>query len=278
MLTKGGDCINGNGAELVKQVRSEMTTLVSAVSNAFCTDAVIDELMSRRLYSTSLYAAELEATLREVGVFQVNYLSEIQLVYPELTMEKAKLFGLVDDNGVFLLKGRFCVPIRDIAGNVTAIVGWFPDSRKYITTATYGFVRDAQFFNIECYKQSIEKFGGTVFLVEGIFDTLALRAMGYPALGNMGLELSLIKSQILTRFRKVVAIPDNDKAGKATNEFLYKASGKGRKFRWEIVNEHVVVKLPAGVKDTDDFVKFYDCREDLESCLSARYLKVLREE
>lgn len=272
--------------EKVKVIREGFTDLVDVLINNFSTDEVIAEVMSLRHYTTSPYADAIEKTLKEVGIFKLDYLSEIQLVYPTLTLENAKSYGLLDRNNEFLLRGRYIVPIRDIANNVTALVGWYPDIKKYVTTPTYGFSKDGQFFNMECFtisfngeypkyvddetKEEIES-TGLVYLVEGIFDTLALRALGFPVLGNMGLDMSLMKTEILTRFGKVIAIPDNDNAGMGTNKYLNRISGKGKKTEWFIKNEHVVVQLPKGVKDSDDFVKGYYCFEDLLKCQKARY-------
>lgn len=267
-------------------VRNGLTDIVDKLISVFSTDAVITEVMTKRNYIYSPYAEEMRKTLKEVGVFKVDYYSEIEMVVPELTMENAQLYGLVDRNGNYLLSGRYAIPIRDVAGKVTALVGWYPDVKKYITTSTYGFSKDGQFFNMECFQKSFdgdypkykdEETGevlestGLVYLVEGIFDTLSLRSLGFPVLGNMGLDMSLMKTEILSRFGKVIAIPDNDNAGKGTNPYLNSFSGKGKKMAWTIKNENVIVQLPNGVKDSDDFIKGFYCFEDLLKCQKAKY-------
>jgi DNA primase len=270
----------------VIEVRNGLTDVVDKLIAVFSTDDVIDEVMTLRKYIYSPYAEEMRKTLKEVGVFKIDYFSEIQIIVPDLTMEDAKLYGLVDRNGNYLLSGRYAIPIRDITGKVTALVGWYPDVKKYITTSTYGFSKDGQFFNMECFSKSFdgdypkykdEETGevlestGLVYLVEGIFDTLSLRSLGFPVLGNMGLDMSLMKTEILSRFGKVIAIPDNDNAGKGTNPYLNSFSGKGKKVAWLIKNENVIVQLPKGVKDSDDFIKGFYCFEDLLKCQKAKY-------
>ena len=270
----------------VIEVRNGLTDVVDKLITVFSTDEVIAEVMSMRKYVYSPYAEQIEKTLKEVGIFKLDYFSEIQYIIPELTTENAKLYGLLDRNGNYLLAGRYAVPIRDIAGKVTALVGWYPDVKKYVTTPTYGFSKDGQFFNMDCFQKSFdgdypkykdEETGevlestGMVYLVEGIFDTLALRSLGFPVLGNMGLDMSLVKTEILSRFGKVIAIPDNDNAGKGTNPYLNRISGKGKKVAWTIKNENVIVQLPKGVKDSDDFVKGFYCFEDLLRCQKARF-------
>ena len=270
----------------VIEVRNGLTDVVDKLIAVFSTDDVIDEVMTLRKYIYSPYAEEMRKTLKEVGIFKIDYFSEIQIIVPDLTMEDAKLYGLVDRNGNYLLSGRYAIPIRDITGKVTALVGWYPDVKKYITTSTYGFSKDGQFFNMECFSKSFdgdypkykdEETGevlestGLVYLVEGIFDTLSLRSLGFPVLGNMGLDMSLMKTEILSRFGKVIAIPDNDNAGRGTNPYLNSFSGKGKKMAWTIKNENVIVQLPNGVKDSDDFIKGFYCFEDLLKCQKAKY-------
>lgn len=265
--------------ERVKQarkVRSSLTKFFDKAVEIYCTDELILELMAHRKYNTQA----MFDTLKTVGLIKVDYLSELRLVMPEVTDEELKQWGLISDKGDFILGGRYTVAIRDIKGSVIALVGWHPrgGSRKYVTTPTFGFSRDASFFNLDCFEYAWEKFNGTVYLVEGIFDTLSLRSIGLPALGNQGLEMSAIKTQILSRFGKVVAIPDNDRSGRSVNPFANSVSGKSQKFIWNIENDSVFVTLPDGVKDVDDFVKEFDCYDELVECQNSRYMKKLKED
>lgn len=278
----------------VYEVRQQMTSLVDNLIKVFSTDEVISELMYLRGYDKSYYREDIYNMFKEVGVFRLDYFSEILLVDSDITIDKGKTLGILDSKGDYLLQGRFAIPIRDINHQVTALVGWYPDVKKYITTPTYGFSKDGQFFNIECYEKALtgdyEKYvsengeiyeysKGVVYLVEGIFDTLTLRALGLPALGNMGLDMSLVKTEILTRFGKVIAIPDNDKAGRRTNRYVSHLSSKrGTNSAWKIKNDHVIVQLPRGVKDVDDFIKGYICKEDLLRCQIGKYKLSLYEE
>lgn len=261
---------------LVKQVRKELTDFFNKVCKVYCTDDLILELMAHRKY----YNQSMFDTLKEVGMFKVDYLSDLTLPFPDVTNVQLKQWGLIGESGDYILGGRYVVPIRDIAGTVIALVGWHPrgGSRKYVTTPTIGFSRDASFFNLDCYQHAQTNWNGTVYLVEGIFDTLSLRSLGLPALGNMGLEMSAIKTQILSRFGKVIAIPDNDISGKSVNPITNSFSGKSSKFAWGIENDSVFVTLPLGIKDVDDFIKEFDCYDDLIACQSSKYMKKLKEE
>lgn len=265
---------NKEGLAKLKRVRDELTAFVDRISLQCTTDDIIYELMLRRKYTSQ----QMFDTLKEVGIFKLDYISELMMLDPSVTAEQLKDWGLITENGDYILKGRYTVPIRDISGKVAALVGWYPDIKKYITSPTFGFSRDAMFFNMDCYKHSILNWDGTVYLVEGIFDTLSLRSLGFPALGDMGLEMGSLKTQILTRFKKVIAIPDNDKAGRSVSRFTNRVSGKSKKFIWKIENEHVFVTLPKGVKDVDDFIKEFDAYEDLLSCQSNKFIKKLKED
>ena len=256
----------------IKQVRKELTMFYDKVSSLLCNDDTIYELMLHRGYQTQ----EMYNVLKEIGIFKIDNLSDIHLL--GYTNEQLSSWGLLSEQGDYLLKGRYVMPIRDIGGTVIALVGWsqYGGPRKYVTTPTLGFSRDASFFNLDCYKLSWEKWGGLVFVVEGIFDVISLRALGFPVVGNMGLEMHKIKTQILSRFGKVIAVHDNDKAGRSVNPMLNSISGRATKFIWGIENDHVFVLLPEGIKDIDDFVKDFDCYEDLLDCRNSKFIKKLK--
>lgn len=241
----------------VKQLRREFTAFYDAL-RVFSTKEVVDELMAFRGYTSP----DMYQTLLEIGVTKISSLGEIELVAPLSSYKTSSNWGLLDKNGRYLLTGRYVVPIRDISGDVTALVGWFPDDRKYVTTPTFGFSKDAQFFNIEQYSAA----SGYTFLVEGIFDTISLRSLGYTALGNMGLGLSPIKREILKRFGHVCAIPDGDKAGQSV--LPYKSERNA--YKWGIEQNVTFIELDVpDVKDVDDLIKLYDCKEDLDRAVNS---------
>lgn len=280
----------------VLEIRSLLTDIIDKIQEYFSTDEVIDSLMTLRGYNISPYAENIQKTLKEVGVFKIDFLSELQMICKDIKLEDLVKVGLVDNKGNYFLSGRYAIPIRDISGKVSAVVGWLPqgnNNTKYLTTPTLGFSKAGQFFNMECFEMSFdgvypkyrdEETGevleskGLVYLVEGIFDALSLRALGLPALSNMGLELSMVKTEILTRFSKVIAIPDNDSAGRATNPYLYKISGKKQTMNWSFKNNSVIVQLPKGVKDVDEFICKYYCLDDLLKCQKATYKITLSED
>lgn len=230
------------------KVRKEFTAFTKKVQEIFSTEEVVYELMARRGYASE----EMYNKLMEIGVFKVDNISDFLITGLDISAEQMKQWGLVSNDNLLLIGGRYIVPIKDVKGDVIAWVGWYPDNRKYVTTPTYGFKREVYFFNEDA---TIDMFGKDVFLVEGIFDTISLSAMGYNVIGNMGLPLSLYKRKVLHRFGKIIRLPDNDLAGMSTIPHLNDASGKTKKNMWVIDNRNVLCRLPHGIKDIDDYIK-----------------------
>lgn len=169
----------------------------------------------------------------------------------------------------FLLNGRYVVPIHDVGGRICSLVGYYPDSRKYITMPTPFFSKECQFFN---FRRAYERSGGSYcFVVEGIFDCVSMDGLGLPCVAAMGASVSEVKGELLKLFDKVVAIPDGDEAGRRALT------------RWSLPYGSVRVRLdlsPVQVgnvdipcKDMDDLIRYYDrddVREMLESLLYER--------
>jgi len=255
----------------VKKVRSKLTKFYDELSciSLFHSEDIVKSLMQERGY----WSEDMYNTLLDLKVCKVDNLTDIKFLLPHYSYEDFKDFGLVNDNGYFLLSGRYILPIRDIGGGVIALVGWDKEGgfKKYVTTKTYGFVKDASFFNYDSYKYAWEKYQGVTFLVEGIFDAVSLRSLGFPVLAVMGTKMGKIKQDMLKRYTKVIAIPDNDKGGQLVTLGYHKS-------RWEIPVESTFIKLPKGVKDVDDLIKFYDCKYDLEKAINSRYIYHIKDE
>lgn len=255
----------------IQQVRSSLTEFYDKALEKFGEDHVITDLMAYRGYTN--YA--MYETLFEAGVFKIEDFYDLTTSFPEYTLQQFKDWGLVNDKGNYILSNRYTTAIRDIEGTVIALVGWHPKggARKYVTTPTLGFSRDTSFFNLDhAYKLAWSKFNGRVFMVEGIYDALALRSLGLPAIAVQGLELSNIKSIMLSRFSKVIAIPDNDNAGRSVNPYTNELTKKTKKSVWRIPIPHVFILLPDGVKDTDDLSMTENAYERLTSILERMHL------
>ena len=232
----------------IGEVQDTLTKWFDAISEQFSTYENIIDCMVLRKYESE----EMFNHLSKIKLFKVDSLTTAEL-FCRLTEEQYEMCGLTK-NGQFMLSGRYCVPIRTIDGKVSAIVGYYPDSRKYVTTPTFGFSKSTSLFGVEHTEYFTADY---VCLCEGIFDTLSLQAYGFPALGNQGLDLSVFKSEMLKRYRKIVAIPDGDKAGQSANP--YKVNIAGRKSRgWQIPIDNMFVDLSrysTDVKDVDDLLK-----------------------
>lgn len=220
------------------------------------------------------YVDELCAMRGYISQEQRDLISTMEIGYCDLDAsllgENASYLGLVSSNGNFLLANRFQIPVYDYAGNLVSIIGYYPDSRKYITLSTPFFSKDVLFFNFrQAYECAWGKYNGTVILVEGIFDCLSLRSIGLPAIATMGSTVSKLKGEQLKYFRKVLAIPDDDKVGRQS---LDRYSKKG----WKVPENTTMLKFRGGVfhtstgdlhcKDMDNFVSWYE-KEDVIDCI-----------
>lgn len=257
------------GYKKLVEFRRKLTKLTDKLIEVYSSDATVAEVCVSRGYTED----SMINVLKEVGVFKLNALWDVKCVAEQLIPDEEydkEFYSMLgaEIDGYYIESGRYTIPIRDISGEVTAWVGWYPDAKKYITTNSYGFSKGAQFFNAECYRECWEKNNGVVYLVEGIFDTLSLRSLGFSALGNMGIDLSAAKAEMLLRFSKIIVINDNDKVGQEANR--YSPYAKKNKV-WNVPESSCIVKLPDGVKDADDLIKWYDCYEELKNCENKKF-------
>lgn len=230
-------------------------------------DLIVDELAQHRLYFDS--KDRWKKVLQEVGVAFVN---EDMCDYDKLRKKDFSDLGLMTDEGGFLLNNRYIIPVKDMIGNVIALIGYYPDSKKYITTPSRFFSKDCLFFGLEQLGKT--GLGKDYFILEGIFDSLALRSLGYNAVACMGISSSRVKEVLYGLFRKVVAIPDNDNQGrKVIKNNLWNLPVNGSYFKW--VGS---LKLEEGgeginIKDIDRFCSVFDeadVKKVLDSCLSSK--------
>lgn len=162
-----------------------------------------------------------------------------------------------DDN--FLVEGRYLFPVKDMFGNIIAIIGWYPDEKKYITTPSKFFSKTCLFYGMEQIGQT--GIGKTYFLTEGIFDSLSIRSLGYNALAMMGIDCSRYKTALYSLFKRVIAIPDIDEQGKKVIKFdKWSLPANSKYFRWSGIS-------PEKVKDIDVFINMFEY-DDIYKLLS----------
>ena len=232
------------------RVRKTLDSVIAVLQQNFGGAEVLSELCQMRGYEDP----KMFAHLADKGVFKMPYLSDIQiLMQNKLDAPTLRHLGLIDDAGNYLLEGRYAIPIRNYSGVPLALVCWYPDKRKYITTGTLGFTNTATFFNADTYKQAFKFPDGIsrAFVVEGIFDALSISSLGYCAFGNQGLPLSPVKKEMLSRFDRVYFIPDNDAPGRKSNKYLCTHSSH----LWDTDNGYLIQIQSHTCKDMDDVIK-----------------------
>lgn len=259
-------------ADKVRMVRKALTAFFNQMVEVYGGDAIIEEVMLLRQY----HSEEMRTMLKRVGVYKAGSYTEFRLINNKYTDEILQDFGLVTEAGDYHMGGRYVLPIRDITGDVMALVGWDSKggARKYLTTPTYGYNRDIAFFNYDIATREAWQYrGGQVIEVEGIFDALALTSVRFPALANTGLEMSHVKEIMLGRFNKTITLTDNDRGGRTANPYLYSSQvgisdyaerNKAKKIWIPDSPNKLHVALAEGVKDPDEYVRDYQMEEELE--------------
>ena len=229
-----------------------------------------EELCSLRLYQDP----KMVEVLKEVGFIKLPDTVDLE---PLKELPSYSLLGLEAKTGRCLLEGRFAFPVKDMLGNIIALIGWYPDEKKYITTPSKYFHRSSLFFGLD----QLSTYGrqDIVFVCEGIFDALSLRSLGYQAYATMGVELSRQKKMLYSVLgNKVVGVSDRDNAGNSVRD--YDRWGCWKYLTWvgefdmsEIEEENLKIK------DIDDLVKLFDpsaIKEAFDEELSSNQSKIIK--
>lgn len=166
--------------------------------------------------------------------------------------------GLFTSEGKFLLAGRYIFPVFDMLGNIIALIGWYPDSKKYITTPSKLFSKSCLFYGIE--QLSTTGINQKYVLVEGIFDCLSVRSLGIPCIAQMGIDSSRYKSAMYSLFNMLLGIPDNDEEGRDVIAFdKWSLPSNSKYFKW----------TGDSLKDIDKLCNSYEEEDVRELLLSA---------
>ena len=229
-----------------------------------------EELCSLRLYQDP----KMVEVLKEVGFIKLPDTVDLE---PLKELSSYVLLGLEAKTGRCLLEGRFVFPVKDMLGNIIALIGWYPDEKKYITTPSKYFHRSSLFFGLD----QLSTYGrqDIVFVCEGIFDALSLRSLGYRAYATMGVELSRQKKMLYSVLgNKVVGVSDRDNVGNSVRD--YDRWGCWKYLTWvgefdmsEIEEENLKIK------DIDDLVKLFDptdLRAAFDEELSSNQSKIIK--
>lgn len=210
-------------------------------------NSIIEKICELRDYSLE---SNMPSMLKEIGFLYINP-DEFQ----ESKLKKVDAdgaLGLYTNEGNFLLKERFIFPVKDMLGNIIALIGWFPDEKKYITTPSKFFKKQNVLFGMEQLKST--GIGKTYFLVEGIFDSIAVRSLGFNCVALMGISANKYTEVLYTLYKKIIAIPDNDKEGR---KVIFNDA-------WRLPSNGSYVRLKGEIKDIDDLIKYYEVKDTLK--------------
>lgn len=208
-------------------------------------NSVIQSICEIRGYDLAGY---MPSMLKEVGFV----LLDDDLFDETKLLKISKDLGIYTKDNKFLLKGRFIFPVKDMLGNIVALIGWYPDDKKYITTPSKFFKKGCMLFGME----QLEKtgIGKNYILVEGIFDCISVRSLGINCVALMGIKANNYTKVLYSLFKGIVAIPDNDKEGrKVIANDLWHLPVNGKYFKWI-----------GSLKDIDDMIKYYDMSDILK--------------
>lgn len=197
----------------------------------------------------------MQDTLREQGI---AYIDETKFDADFIKSLPQEL-GLTSKNGFYIHTNRFVLPIKDIQGNVLAMVGWYPDKRKYVTSNSALFSKGSMFYGMEELAGENGRVGvPRMVITEGIFDRLAVKSKGIPAVATMGINVTKQKTPWYQLFGRIVGTPDMDNEGtRIRRSDGWNLKGKGRYLEWtsEIpVSEEEVVSI----KDIDNLLNLLD--------------------
>lgn len=223
-------------------------------ASSYDEDFVIQCLCSERGYSYD----RMNPILSKIGVCFVN---PEKFEFNRIRKLDRGELGICSPTGNFLLMGRYIVPVRDMLGNIIALIGWYnQEDKKYVTTPSKLFSKECLFYGMEQFNTGI---GKKFIVVEGIFDSISVRSLGLRCVAMMGITPSRYKTELFNLMGGVLAIPDNDKEGrKVLKEDIWGIPSNGKYLRWSGSGAK-------GIKDIDDLVKSFEAEDVREMLLDA---------
>lgn len=126
------------------------------------------------------------------------------------------------------------LPIRDLTGTIVGLVGWDAYNKykelaegevglaSYKVSAKAIFNRDRYFLtDVTCLEKQFHH--RTIFITDGVFDSVSLNYRGIPAVALLGSTFSKEVLYFLSWYDYVYVCADNDKAGMSLHRRLAKA-------------------------------------------------------
>lgn len=130
----------------------------------------------------------------------------------------ARHFGMGYFRGKPPLGGRVVIPIHDADGALVGHIGRALDNEEPRYWVQPCVPRRSVLFNLHRVKRVRSE---TVVLVEGAFDAAAVYQLGIPnVVASLTCRLSATQRALLSRFRRVVILFDDDPAGREATEAL----------------------------------------------------------
>lgn len=205
-----------------------------------------DEVQLEALAYLSEVRGIEQERLADRGIVFIDNLDELYYLAEQYDIEDLACMGINEDNIHLYLEG-YLVPVTDIQGRIIYYINYNPTrdkATKYIM-ALSGFVHNdflIRFYGLDNFNLALKY--DSVAIVEGLFDSIRLLKEGIPAFATLGTKLNDYQKLMLSRFKTVVHVPDNDVSG----EIMYKHYSK---------NLNNIIKFEANpeYEDVDDFGK-----------------------
>lgn len=180
----------------------------------------------------------------------INYLKSKGFKYDEMVNANLAYPGKYQNISARFFD-RVMFPIIDLRGNVVAFGGRIMSDQKpkYLNTSdTLAFKKSLNLFSLNFAKNDNN---GTLILVEGYMDVIALNQAGFKnTVATLGTALTSEQAKIMSRYAKEIVICyDSDGAGqKAASRAIDLLRPTGALIK--------VITIPNG-KDPDEFMKMY---------------------
>lgn len=177
------------------------------------------------------------------GVFCVPDEGEIYYLLEQWGLDFEEVFGKDADRGMFLVNEGFIIPVLDSERNIVFYINYNWErspARKYLNIFPDGFTdlkMRVKMFGMHNMAKGIKE--GWMVVVEGVFDVIRLESVGIPAVALMGNKLTEYHKRFLSRFDRVVYIPDTDSGGEIGKKNVLKGLSNAVQFPIEGLSKDV---------------------------------------
>lgn len=171
-----------------------------------------------------------------------------------ITLDSINKFSL----GYSEKRDMVTIPVTSPDGSMyVGFIGRSVEGKTFIHTP--GLPKSKVLFNLHRVKRF-----DSVYIVESSFDAIRLDQCGVPAIATLGVYISKVQLDLLTKyFNNVIVIPDNDDAGQTMTEKIVK----------RMKDRATVIGLPQRFKDIGDMTDedIFKLTEKMQDPLLAMY-------